>query len=303
MASKAEGKAIKDICSLHGLSKATVHRVLASRSDSSPELTIKEIEVKDTIPANTFESNALEFSKMLSEPTPSETIAKTGKTKVNAKEVDDLIENLVGKPGDLDDNVDIPEPVTPRPRSNNHIRFTEPEVCFTEEDIDLHNQLEQKIILNIQNFGPIFHFIRDKEAFIKSLHEKRNDELKGILTTLETTRTTINLSNQMKQMFFMASKGVEFAGSAFLKLKTDGFTDNLIQQQHELDMIFREIAIEYAPMFKMTNKPELRLAMVFTMTLIQTDSLNRLKDSFSKQQFTKSEPEENSSPEQKYNDL
>jgi hypothetical protein len=101
----------------------------------------------------------------------------------------------------------------------------------------------------------------------------------------------------------MASKGVEIGGAMFLKLKTDGFTDGLVRQQQELDMIFREIAIEYAPMFKMTNKPELRLAMVFTMTLIQTDSLNRLKDSISKQQFSKSEPEENSSPEQKYNDL
>jgi hypothetical protein len=111
----------------------------------------------------------------------------------------------------------------------------------------------------------------------------------------------------MKQMFFMVSKGVEFAGSAFLKLKTDGFTDNLVQQQQELDMIFREVAIEYAPMFKMTNKPELRLAMVFTMTLIQTDSLNRLKESFAdrqaERQFSKSNPEENTSPEQKYEDL
>ena len=300
-ASKREGKTIKDICQSHNLSKATVHRVLATRADTGPELTIKEIEVKNTIPVNTFETNALEFSKILSDATPTETMAKTGKTKVSGKEVDSLIEELVGKPGDLDEEVGLPQiPTTPRPRPASHIRFAEPD---EPEDMDLHNQLEQKIILNIQNFGPIFHFIRDKEAFIKSLHDKRNAELKGILTTLETTRTTVNLSNQMKQMFFMVSKGAEFAGSAFLKLKTDGFTDNLIQQQQELDMIFREIAIEYAPMFKMTNKPELRLAMVFTMTLIQTDSLNRLKDSFANQQFSKSKSEENTSPEQKYEDL
>ena len=171
------------------------------------------------------------------------------------------------------------------------------------EDIDLHHQLEQKIILNIQNFAPIFHFIKDKDAFIKSLHDKKNSELRGILTTLETTRTTVNLSNQMKQIFFMASKGVEVGGAMFLKLKTDGFTDGLVRQQQELDMIFREIAIEYAPMFKMTNKPELRLAMVFTMTLIQTDSMNRLKETFAQQQNIQTNKGENSSPEQKYEDL
>ena len=296
---KSKGTAIKDICNQFSLSKATVHRVLAK---TGPGLEIQEIEMNTTIPVVTeFESKSLEFAKLISEVPAVNEIVDVKESKKSKKDAEDLIDKLIGSP-------DGPET---RPRSKEvHFERDMPHnssilsgLMEEPEDVDLHHQLEQKIILNIQNFGPIFHFIQDKEAFIKSLHSKRNTELKGILQTLETTRTTVNLSNQMKQMFFMASKGVELGGAMFLKLRTDGFTDNLVRQQQELDMIFREIAIEYAPMFKMTNKPELRLAMCFTMTLIQTDSMNRLKESFAQHNNRQQSEEETSSPEQKFADL
>ena len=296
---KADGTAIKEICTNFNLSKATVHRVLKTEPGQI------RIEMKDTIPVlNDFESKSMEFAKLIQTDVPVEPV-NAKKEKVSNKEVDNLINDVIGSP-------DADEEVSQRPRSvsfSHGQSHRQPsarqlaELMEEPEDIDLHHQLEQKIILNIQNFAPIFHFIKDKDAFIKSLHDKKNSELRGILTTLETTRTTVNLSNQMKQIFFMASKGVEVGGAMFLKLKTDGFTDGLVRQQQELDMIFREIAIEYAPMFKMTNKPELRLAMVFTMTLIQTDSMNRLKETFAQQQNIQTNKGENSSPEQKYEDL
>jgi cell fate (sporulation/competence/biofilm development) regulator YmcA (YheA/YmcA/DUF963 family) len=301
---KADGIAIKEICANFKLSKATVHRVLKLE----PGLEINEVQTKDTIPVvNDFQTKSLEFAKLIQADVPVEPVnaKESGKAnKISSKEVDDLINNVIGSPHDEGNT----EEVQTRPRS---VSFTHrqpsarqlAELMEEPEDIDLHHQLEQKIILNIQNFAPIFHFIKDKDAFIKSLHDKKNSELRGILTTLETTRTTVNLSNQMKQIFFMASKGVELGGAMFLKLKTDGFTDGLVRQQQELDMIFREIAIEYAPMFKMTNKPELRLAMVFTMTLIQTDSMNRLKETFAQQQNTQVNTADNNSPEKKYEDL
>jgi DNA-binding transcriptional ArsR family regulator len=298
---KADKVSIKDICEKFSLSKATVHRVLKAE----PGLEIREIEVKTTIPVlNDFENKSIEFAKILQAEAPVEPI-NAKKEKVSKKDMDDLINQVIGSSDDVDE-VKEGGPSAQRPRS---VSFSQPsrrdlaQMMEEPEDVDLHNQLEQKIILNIQNFAPIFHFIRDKDAFIKSLHDKKNSELRGILTTLETTRTTVNLSNQMKQMFFMASKGVEVGGAMFLKLRTEGFTDSLVRQQQELDMIFREIAIEYAPMFKMTNKPELRLAMVFTMTLIQTDSMNRLKETFSQQQNRQPNTADNNSPEQKYEDL
>lgn len=303
-----EGKMpIKNICEKFELSKATVHRIL--KTEPGPDMGLGEtVEAKTTIPVFTeFENRSLEFAKILETEMPVEPGVK--EKKVSNADLDNLIDEVIGKP-DLDNDIGEAKEAQTSRQSNRGVSFSQPsrkdlaQMMEEPEDIDLHNQLEQKIILNIQNFAPIFHFIRDKDAFIKSLHGKTNSELRGILTTLETTRTTVNLSNQMKQMFFMASKGIEVGGAMFLKLRTDGFTDNLVRQQQELDMIFREIAIEYAPMFKMTNKPELRLAMVFTMTLIQTDSMNRLKETFAQQQQNRQpSTAENNSPEQKYEDL
>jgi hypothetical protein len=61
-------------------------------------------------------------------------------------------------------------------------------------------------------------------------------------------------------------------------LKTEGFVNNLINQKQELDMIFRELAIDYAPKFTFQTRPEMRLAMLYGMTLLQVDNSNRIKD-------------------------
>jgi len=204
-----------------------------------------------------------------------------------------------------DDDVDEPPSLKAPRRSvapKNVVKYQPPEESAVER-----NALEQRIILNIENFAPIFHFIKDKDAFIRSIPNKSTTELKGLLKTLETTRTTVNLSNQMKNTFFMASQGTEMFGAMFLGLKTRGFTEMLMAQQQELDMIFREIAIDYAPMFSMTNKPELRLGMIFAMTLMQTDSTNRLKDSIRANQSFNSVAEtkvpDTQTPQDRFKDL
>lgn len=146
------------------------------------------------------------------------------------------------------------------------------------EDPVQRNAVIQRIILNVDNFGPMFSFIHNKEEFVKSLHSKSLVDLEGILKTMETTRTTINLSNQMKQTFLMVAKGTEVLGNKFLNLKTDGFSAQLLAQKQELDMIFRELAIDYAPRFSFQTRPEVRLIMLYGMTLLQTDNNNRIKE-------------------------
>ena len=42
-------------------------------------------------------------------------------------------------------------------------------------------------------------------------------------------------------------------------------------------MIFRELAIEYAPRFNFQTRPEMRLGLVYVMTLLQVDNTNRIK--------------------------
>lgn len=94
---------------------------------------------------------------------------------------------------------------------------------------------------------------------------------------METTRSTTNFSAQFKNVFFVVSRATETLGG-LIKLKTVGLTDALLQQQQELDYIFKEIAIEYSDSFKVSSRPEVRLALFFGMTVLQVDSTNRIKE-------------------------
>jgi hypothetical protein len=300
LADKKSGLSIKDLCEKHSISKATVHRVLAS-SKNEVSGDVKMVAETDTPPTLTIAEMSDEFVTAMNgkskEQLQQEEKAQT-KSQANA------IERLADHLFDDDDSVDMPTVKAPRRSAapKTVVKFQPPEETAVER-----NALEQRIILNIENFAPIFHFIKDKDAFIRSIPNKSTAELKGLLKTLETTRTTVNLSNQMKNTFFMASQGTEVLGAMFLGLKTRGFTEMLMSQQQELDMIFREIAIDYAPMFSMTNKPELRLGMIFAMTLMQTDSTNRLKESIRANQSLNSVGEQKTpdaqSPEVRFRDL
>lgn len=284
---------VKDMIGKYGLSKATIHRVLSSPeqvSEGRSEAPDNVVEV--SMP--TIGEASKDIINLITEQSPDE-IAKKEKAEppYMKQTIDALADDMFR---DEDE-----EPVMERPRRGR--------VAFAPENLEARNALEQRIILNVENFAPIFTFIKDRDQFIKSLHSKSSEELQGILTTLETTRTTINLSNQMKQSFFMVARGTEVFGSSLLGLKTRGFTENLMIQKQELDMIFREIAIEYAPMFKITTKPELRLLMCFSMSLMQTDSINRLKETMTAQQSlgrqTPNNPPDRTSdiPEKRYEDL
>jgi hypothetical protein len=48
-------------------------------------------------------------------------------------------------------------------------------------------------------------------------------------------------------------------------------------QDEEIGMALKELAIEQYDKFNKMNRPEVRLGMVFVMTLIQVDSTNRMR--------------------------
>ena len=255
------------MCDKYNVSKATVHRIIAVKE---PTTSVHVPTIDD------------EFADVLSGRQPKqETKQEVELPRQFPKEKTPLLDSAVDRLADQIFSEPIAEP---------HI--------IEAENRQERTALTQRIVLNVDNFLPIFKFIENKEQFIKSLHNKSISDLKGLLDTMETMRTTVNLSNQMKSTFFIASRGVEIAGQRFLKMRTEGLTDALLQQKEELDMIFREIAIDYAPYFKVTTRPELRLAILFATTVVQTDNSNRIRDIMSQRSAVS--PQET---EQKYGDL
>ena len=146
----------------------------------------------------------------------------------------------------------------------------------------------QKILMNADAFPAHYPFITDRNAFVHSLSDKNPHQLKDLLDTMERTRSTNNLSAQMKQIFFVGSRAAEVLGTK-IRLKMDGLTNALMQQQQELDYIFKEMALTYSDTFTKASSPEMRLAMLFGMTALQVDSRNRVR--------------EVAEPEEKYEDL
>jgi len=136
------------------------------------------------------------------------------------------------------------------------------------------HELIQRILLNAETFPDVFPNTPSQSQ----LAGKSVAELQGILMSMEHSRAVKMLSTQFKQVFLVCSRATEVLGKMTLKLRTDGMTDALLQQQAELDYLFRELAIKHADRFRGVSSPEVRLLTMFGITLLQTDATNRLKD-------------------------
>ena len=235
---------ITDLTEKYGISKATVHRVLSD---------VREEETQSVVIPTTTE---LEFGDVLAgrERVPEQVKdAEEKKDPVLNRAIERLASDMFAEP-----TINMPR-------------------VRVEDPLERTSVL-QRIMLNLDNFAPLFTFIHNRQEFVASLHSKSLEDLKGILKTMEQTRTTMNLANQIKNTFLMLGKATEVLAPRVFGLKTDGFVDGLMTQQQELNMIFREIAIEYAPKFTFQTRPEVRLAMLYGMTLLQVDNTNRIKD-------------------------
>ena len=140
----------------------------------------------------------------------------------------------------------------------------------------------QRIIFNVEHFKAHLSTIigdtpEQQKAFIQSLNMRDPMELKSLLTTIERTRSVGNITAGFKQVFFMTSQAVE-AGTRMIGMKTEGFLYELRAQDEEITMCLKEIAINEWERLKSFDAPHIRLGMLFSMTLLQTDTRNRMND-------------------------
>lgn len=145
-----------------------------------------------------------------------------------------------------------------------------------EDDSETRAKFLSRIYLNVINFQDLLPFIRDKDKFLMSLHKKSTKELISLSGLIETQRSLGNVANQMKHALFVVAKGTETVSSTFLGIKAQGFYDEIYKREQEINLILQEIAVENADRLKSYTSPSMRLAMLFTSTLMLTDSRNRL---------------------------
>jgi transposase-like protein len=240
-ADRKAGMSVKEVSAKYGVNKSTIAKYARAAEE------VQSVEVPTTLD---LEVDLSERAKMLdSEPPPMKKAAAVpAKT---SKAVEAFIKSALAEEAPAP----APAPAVELPRGD-------------------PKELVQRILLNAETFPEVF----PNPPTQSSLAGKGWKELDEVLKSMEHSRAVRMLSVQMKQVFFVASRATEVLGKAALKLKTDGMTDALMTQTKELDYLFRELAIKHASKFSGTSEPEVRLLMLFGMTLLQTDATNRLRE-------------------------
>jgi len=292
-----------ELAKLHGVSRSAVYRLLKKEGDT-PELKVAEKEQtvekpqeeNGTLMEDLF-SKAEQFANTLGLPEQAGKVLneepKDAKAEQEKEEqLDALMDAMMGTPpqglsfnlpAGLQEAID--EPMTPRPRTT--LRRMEPEQQELRPQVTEARRAEivQKIVFNVQHFGPQLEVITgaNREAFLQTLPALSTPQLSETLTTLERTRSVGNIANGFKHLFYVAGQATETA-TQFAGMSTQGFTAQLRAQDEEVTMIMKELAIEQWERLKVMDSPQVRLGMLFCMTLVQVDTRNKLDEHFKRSQ-------------------
>jgi len=263
------GKSLRDISAETGISKSTIHSYIKSLSPETVIESVQQVNVPELIPvdkqeemisnveADNFMSDLLSTTPSLSVKTPAPKVSKKA-----VKNAENFMENLLST-----------EPKTPKARGHRQT------VQKVTDDPQIKGDLIARITMNTQNFEPLLKdFLKpSKDAFLTGIHKKNCSELEVLLKSMETTRSVSNLTNQFMHFFHLGTQVIEVGTTQYLGMDTTGYSMALRQQNEEISMIMREMCLERVESFKKVTKPEIRLAMIMTTTLIGVNSQNAMR--------------------------
>ena len=297
----SEKKSVRQIAEETGISKTTIGTFLKNKKDfmgdshhteetDGTSVSLK-INLVDTIPEGHMldQKSVNSFLSSITEDKSPAALAKQTEPLKGGAFINNMVESSLSK-------LDIPEAEHfPRPLKGAKARAkvekvvkqravkevsSEPDVSPKVDSYGISkSDLIAKIHFNVNTFEALLKDVikGDKEAFIKSLEKMSASSLENTLKLIESTRSIKNLSNQFLHFFWIGSTMIEMGSQQFLGLKTQGFTMALQQtQQEELRLIMQEIAMEQKDKFQKVQRPEIRLAMIMTTTLLAVNSNNSM---------------------------
>lgn len=289
---QAQGKSSRVIAQETGIGKSSVARYMTIQEKpvegAAPDISTPQIDMLNDNAARAFLG---EIGITAPATTLRNEIVPASSPLKNNPKVLLLAQKLLGQPRVperlIANTVLVPPPQPPS--------ITAPEPVVKPPDAA---QMISRIQMNVENFGPLLKNIvkPDTETFLQSLYVKDDEELKILLKVIERARLTGNMANQFKHVFWMTTGAVE-VGAPFIGIKAEGLTQALRQQEEEVALILKEMALERADSFEQAQRPEVRLAFLVSTTLLSVDSINRIKAQ------RQGRPKAEEPPEQKYKDL
>jgi predicted transcriptional regulator len=262
-----EGKSVREIGNLLGISKSTVSTISKEKRVVAPQ-------ISEPV-AEPMEDAA--FARAIT-GAPTIAPARPQKGRVPA----DILKAFM--------NIDAPAKATkPKGRASSSLlaqfadldssaptqRLAKVDTPFEDKSVYI-----TKIQMNVDNFPEVLRDIikPDRDTYVAKVYKMNVAELAQTLKLIETVRSSNNMANQMKYLLYGATGLIEMGAQRFLGMKTAGYAQQVRQQEAEIQSCLREIAINNVERYKSVEKPEMRLASVLVMTLLATDSRNRMEE-------------------------
>lgn len=282
-----QGKSIRQIADVTGISKSSVNLLVKKPvvpQVPNPVGESGEINLTDIIETTMIsEADANSFMSQVGPvqiPTGS-TVKPILPTKTSGF-MNDLLTSKIPEAEHMESpfkarHRPVAVPKTPKPKATKVLDFLDK--MESKDDSATRADLIAKITFNVNSFDSLLTEITkgDKTNFLKGLDKLNVSTLQLTLKTIETTRSVKNLTNQFLQFFWVGTTLVEVGTQQYLGMKTQGFTLMLQQTQaDELRMIMQEIAMEQKDKFHKVQRPEVRLAMILTTSLMAVNSQNNL---------------------------
>ena len=278
----AQGKSSRTIATETGIGKSSVARYMTAPEDAPATISPA---LAETPPEMLNDNAARSFLNEIGVSAPAvslrnDIVPVTSPLKNNPKAL--MVANALlgmGKPHKERLTIGVQQPVTQPPPPSSFTASPPPPPAPVEPPMD-SAQMITRIQMNVENFAPLLkHIVKpDADTFQKELFYKSEDELKLLLRVIERARLTGNMANQFKHVFWMTTSAVEVA-APMIGVKAQGLTHALRQQDEEIALILKEMALERADTLQNAQRPEVRLAFLVSTTLLSVDSLNRLRAS------------------------
>ena len=266
---KAKKTSVAELAKSYGISRSAVYRILDTEKKSKAPAVSEGEEEQSDGDEQKGQSFFFRNEKFAEDLGLQEVKLRNDDDRAPARsdeEIDDVIDGFMSnmdRGAQGQQAIFIPPPSPPAPAQD-------PEPRLNRED------LIQRIVFNVQHFGSLLTTITGPpKEFIESLTSKDSFTLKHLLTTLERTRSVGTISAGFKQVFYIASQGVEVA-SRLVGVKSQGFTSQLQQQDEEITMCMKEIAMAEYNRLKQLDSPQARLGILFCLTLAQTHTRNEM---------------------------
>ena len=299
-------KGVMNLAKEHGISRSSVYRIMKSvpavanntivsaapKSAPSPKAprnpldTDSESEASDQgsdVNDNFYYRND-KFAEDLGlvAPTARSAMSKEKVDPVAEAQLDAMMDRVAGAPGQESPLPAFMEKIMgdapPPPKQQRLSQVLREQAVVSAPSID-RGDVIQRIVFNLQHFGPLLTGIvgplEEHPVFIQSLASKETLELAHMLNTLERARSVGTISAGFKQVFYTVAQGVELS-SRLVGVKAQGFTDHLRQQDEEITMCLKEIAMNEWERLKELDSPQARLGILFCLTLAQTHTHNQM---------------------------